>query len=83
MRVLHIIVAVLMLYAALCLQANPWYKDGKTFNDPVGGLAPDQVKMQLRSSLKSLQMDKVSSTMSSCASSIRNSSSLLACYSTA
>jgi hypothetical protein len=57
-------VVVFKSYAAVCLQANPWYKDGKTYNDPVGGLAPDQVKEQLRSSFRSLQMDKVSNTIS-------------------
>lgn len=36
-------------------KANPWYKDGKTFDDPVGGLNAASVKEQLRASLSSLR----------------------------
>lgn len=36
-------------------KANPWYKDGKTFDDPVGGLNAGSVKEQLRASLASLR----------------------------
>lgn len=40
-------------------KANPWYKDGKTFNDPVGGLRADSVKEQLRASLQGLRRTSV------------------------
>lgn len=36
-------------------KANPWYKDGKTFDDPVAGLNGGSVKEQLRASLSSLR----------------------------
>ncbi len=36
-------------------KANPWYKDGKTFDDPVAGLNAGSVKEQLRASLSSLR----------------------------
>ncbi|CAM9231442.1 unnamed protein product [Ectocarpus sp. 12 AP-2014] len=40
-------------------KANPWYKDGKTFDDPVGGLNAASVKEQLRASLSSLRLESV------------------------
>lgn len=36
-------------------KANPWYKDGKTFDEPVAGLNAGSVKEQLRASLSSLR----------------------------
>lgn len=39
----------------VAVKANPWYKDGKTFDDPVGGLNADSVKEQLQTSLASLR----------------------------
>ena len=36
-------------------KANPWYKDGKTFDDPMAGLKTESIKEQLRASLKSLR----------------------------
>lgn len=40
-------------------KANPWYKDGKTFDDPVAGLNGGSVKEQLRASLASLRYGRV------------------------
>eukprot|EP00904_Undaria_pinnatifida_P003317 jgi/Undpi1/12987/HiC_scaffold_7.g02651.m1 len=40
-------------------KANPWYKDGKSFDDPVGGLNADSVKEQLRASLASLRCSSI------------------------
>ncbi|CAM9772114.1 unnamed protein product [Choristocarpus tenellus] len=39
----------------VAVKANPWYKDGKTYDVPVGGLNGASVKEQLRSSLSSLR----------------------------
>lgn len=39
----------------MATKANPWYKDGKTFDDPVAGLNGGSVKEQLRTSLASLR----------------------------
>ncbi|CAM9765046.1 unnamed protein product [Ascophyllum nodosum] len=43
----------------LATKANPWYKDGKTFDDPMAGLKTESIKEQLRASLKSLRLDSV------------------------
>ncbi|KAG5176149.1 aldo-keto reductase family 7, member A2 [Tribonema minus] len=42
----------------VAIKANPWYRDGKTFDDPVAGLEPAQLKEQVRTSLKHLKLDK-------------------------
>lgn len=39
----------------VAVKANPWYRDGKTFDDPVAGLRAESVKEQLRVSLASLR----------------------------
>lgn len=39
----------------MAAKANPWYKDGETFNDPMAGLNAASVKEQLRASLGSLR----------------------------
>ncbi|CAN0046946.1 unnamed protein product [Pylaiella littoralis] len=43
----------------MATKANPWYKDGKTFDDPVAGLSAGSVKEQLKASLSSLRLEKV------------------------
>eukprot|EP00903_Cladosiphon_okamuranus_P012448 g11659.t1 len=43
----------------VAIKANPWYKDGKTFDDPVAGLNAGSVKEQLRASLSSLRRESV------------------------
>lgn len=44
----------------VAIKGNPWYKDGKTYDDPVGGLAPDQLKEQIQKSLTSLRASRAS-----------------------
>lgn len=39
----------------VAVKANPWYKGGKTYDDPIGGLEPETVKEQLRASLANLR----------------------------
>lgn len=39
----------------VAIKANPWYRDGKTHDETVGGLEAGLLKEQVRASLASLR----------------------------